>query len=305
MSKKKTKHMNPANRVFYIFNTIFWIVIMFIVLYPLYLVCIASISDPDAVSLGKVTWRPVDISFVGYQAILKNDNIWIAYANSLFYTFSAIMIALVITMCAAYVLTRRDFVGKKLINLYVVITMFISGGMIPTFLVLRDLGLYNTRFVCIITGCLSVWNLMVARTYIQTTIPEELHEAAILDGASHFQYFSKVVIPLSKTILAVLSVYYGVGKWNNYMTGLIYIKDDYKLPLQTVLRGILATLQIDRSSDYMELIEENSESMLEAIRIANASKYCVIMISTLPVIILFVLLQKYFEKGIMIGSLKG
>lgn len=297
--------MSLSNRVFYSFNTVFWIVVMILTMYPLYLVCIASISDPDAVTLGKVTWRPVDISFVGYNAIMENKSLWIAYGNSLVYTALGIMLAVFMTLTAAYALSRRDFPGKKIINLYILITMFISAGLIPSFLNIRNLGLYNTRTICIISGCLSVWNLMVARTYIQTSIPEELYEAAVLDGASHMQYFSRVVVPLSKTIAAVLSVYYGVGKWNNYMVGMIYVKDKAKLPLQTVLKGILASLQVSMSSDFMMEIEENAESLQEALRIAQASKYCVIVISTLPIVLLYVVLQKYFEKGVMIGSLKG
>ena len=305
MENRKLKNMSMSNRIFYIFNTIFWIVIMFIVFYPLYLVCISSISDPNAVMQGRVIWKPVDISFVGYQAILRNSQIWIAYANSIFYTIAGVGLSIVVTLTAAYTLSRRVFPGKKIVNLYFVITMFFSGGLIPTFLVMRDIGLYNSRWIIILMGCVSVWNMMVARTYIETTIPEELYEAAVLDGATHFQFFSRVVLPLSKTIVAVLAVYYGVGKWNGYMTGLIYIKDKLKLPLQTVLRDILATLQVDRSSDLLTGLDASAASTLEAIRIANVSKYCVIVVSTLPIIILYVTLQKYFEKGVMIGSLKG
>ena len=305
MENRKIKNMSMSNRIFYIFNTIFWIVIMFIVFYPLYLVCISSISDPNAVMQGRVIWKPVDISFVGYQAILRNTQIWIAYANSIFYTITGVGLSIVVTLTAAYTLSRRVFPGKKIVNLYFVITMFFSGGLIPTFLVMRDIGLYNSRWIIILMGCVSVWNMMVARTYIETTIPEELYEAAVLDGATHFQFFSRVVLPLSKTIVAVLAVYYGVGKWNGYMTGLIYIKDKHKLPLQTVLRDILATLQVDRSSDLLTGLDASAASTLEAIRIANVSKYCVIVVSTLPIIILYVTLQKYFEKGVMIGSLKG
>lgn len=305
MENRKLKDMSMSNRVFYIFNTIFWIVIMFIVFYPLYLVCISSISDPNAVMQGRVTWKPVDISFVGYQAILKNKQIWIAYANSIFYTIAGVGLSIAVTLMAAYTLSRRVFPGKKIVNLYFVITMFFSGGLIPTFLIMRDIGLYNSRWIIILMGCVSVWNMMVARTYIETTIPDELYEAAVLDGATHFQFFNRVVLPLSKTIVAVLAVYYGVGKWNGYMTGLVYIKDKHKLPLQTVLRDILATLQVDRSSDLLTGLDASAASTLEAIRIANVSKYCVIVVSTLPIIILYVALQKYFEKGVMIGSLKG
>jgi len=167
---------------------------------------------------------------------------------------------------------------------------------------MKDIGLYNTRWILILTGCVSVWNLMVARTYIQTTIPEELYEAAVLDGASHIQYFSKVVLPLSKTIVAVLAVYYGVSKWNDYFTGMVYVRDRALVPLQTVLKEILATLQVNL--DDLDLVD-NFEHVYEAIRIANVAKYCIIVVSTLPVVLLYIVLQKYFEKGVMIGALKG
>lgn len=294
-----------SNRVFYIFNTIFWIVFMFLILYPLYLVCIASVSDPDAIVRGEVIWHPVDFSLIGYSAVLKYNEFWSSYGNSILYTGVGICISIAVTLSAAYALSRRHFPGKTILNLYFIITMFFSGGLIPTFLVMRDIGLYNTRWVMILMGCVNVWNLMVARTYIQNSIPEELYEAAMLDGATHFQYFGKVVLPLSKTIIAVLAVYYGVAKWNDYFTGLVYLRDRALLPLQTVLREILATLQVDMTGDYMMTMADSAASMQEAVRIANVSKYCIIVVATGPVVILYALMQKYFEKGVMIGSLKG
>ena len=183
--------------------------------------------------------------------------------------------------------------------------MFFSGGLIPTFLVMRDLGLYTTPWIMILMGGVSVWNLMVARTFIQTSIPNELYEASMLDGATHFDYFIKVVLPLSKTIIAVLAVYYGVAKWNDYFTGLVYLRDRNLYPLQTVLREILATLQVDKSGDYMMSMADNAASMAEATRVAQVAKYCIIVVATGPVVILYGFMQKYFEKGVMIGSLKG
>jgi len=305
MKKKSEKQISISNRVFYIFNTVFWIVVMLIILYPLYLVCIASVSDPDAIVRGEVIWHPVDFSLIGYKSVFKYKELWSSYANSIFYTFSSIIISIMVTLSAAYALSRQKFAGKGCINFFFVFTMFFNGGLIPTFLVMRDLGLYNTRWVIILMGCVSVWNLMVARTYIQNSIPEELYEAAMLDGASHFQYFFKVVLPLSKTIIAVLAVYYGVAKWNDYFNGLVYLKDRSLLPLQTVLREILATLQVDNSGDFMASMADSSASLAEAMRIANVSKYCIIVIATGPVVILYAFMQKYFEKGVMIGSLKG
>ena len=305
MKKRALRNMSISNRIFYLFNSIFWIVVMLIILYPLYLVCIASVSDPDAILQGEVIWKPVDFSLVGYEHVVTYSELWTAYGNSLVYTFLSICISIIVTLSAAYVLSRRRFPGKGILNLYFVITMFFNGGLIPTFLTVRDIGLYDSRWALILMGCVNVWNMMVARTYIQSTIPEELYEAAMLDGSTHLQYFSKVVLPLSKTIVAVLAVYYGVAKWNDYFNGLIYIRDRKKLPLQTVLREIVATLQVDMSSEFMTSMEDYIVSLTEALRIANVSKYCIIVISTAPVIILYAILQKYFEKGVMIGSLKG
>ena len=302
MKNKKLRDMSMSNRIFYIINTIFWIVVMFIVLYPLYLVCIASVSNPDAVYRGEIIWKPVEFSLMGYKAIFEYKDLWTAYANSLFYTVTGVTLSIVVTLAGAYTLSRKKFPGKSILSMYLVITMFISGGLIPSFLLMKDIGLYNTRWILILTGCVSVWNLMVARTYIQTTIPEELYEAAVLDGASHIQYFSKVVLPLSKTIVAVLAVYYGVSKWNDYFTGMVYVRDRALVPLQTVLKEILATLQVNL--DDLDLVD-NFEHVYEAIRIANVAKYCIIVVSTLPVVLLYIVLQKYFEKGVMIGALKG
>ena len=301
----KKKHSSMSNRLFYLLNSIVWILVMVIVLYPLYLVLISSISDPAAIRTGKVVLRPVDVFWGGYKAIFGYKELWVAYANSIFYTISHVILSLIVTMMAGYAMADSRFFGRKVINLYFVITMFFGGGLIPTFLTLRGVGLYNNRLIMIFMGCVSVWNLMLARTYIQSSIPEELYEASILDGASHFQYFGKVVLPLSKTIIAVLAVYYGIGKWNDYFTGLVYFKDRSKYPLQTILREILASLQTNMSGDFMIAMSENMEAYEEALNIAYVSKYCIIVVATVPVVILYLFVQKYFEKGVMIGSLKG
>ena len=303
--KKSIKHMSVSNRIFYIISTIFWAFILLITLYPLYLVCISSISGPDAIALGQVTWRPVDIDFVGYRVILQNDELWGSYVNSIIYVILHVILSIVVTMAGGYA-TSRNYLGKGFVNMYFVITMFISGGLIPSFLNIKSLGLYDTRAVLIILGCVSVWDMMLARTYIRTSIPDELYEAAVLDGASHFQYFFRVIMPLSKTIVAVLAVYASVSKWNGYWEGLIYIKDRTKLPLQNILREILATMQASTSNFTMEDLDASmAEDLAYAMRVAAVSKYCIIIVSTIPAVILYLFMQKYFEKGIMIGSLKG
>ena len=294
-----------SDRIFNAINMAFWILVLIIILYPLYLIIIASVSDPDAVLAGKVLFWPKDFSLMGYEAVFQYDELWGSYANSIFYTFAGSALSVMITLAAAYGLSRQ-FAGKRLVNLMIVFTMFFSGGLIPIFLNVRDLGLYNTRTVMILINMVSVWNLMVARTYIQTSIPNELYEAAVMDGANHFTYFFRCVLPLSGTIIAVLSVYYGVARWNDYFTGLVFLRDRSLLPLQTILREILATLSTTGSSDtFFAAYADNLGGLQEALRKAEVAKYCCIIISTVPAVILYIFMQKYFVKGVMIGSLKG
>ena len=294
-----------SDRIFDAFNTAFFAVLLIIVLYPLWLILIASVSDPDAVVEGRVLLFPVDFSMIGYQAVFQHKELWNSYLNAIYYTVGGSSLSVIVTLMAAYSLTRK-FMGKKFFNFFFVFTMFFTGGLVPTFLMMRTLGLYNTRAIMILINCLSVWNLMVARTYIHTTVPNELYEAAVIDGANHLTYFVRVVLPLSGTIVAVLCVYYGVARWNDYFTALVYIRDRAKLPLQTILREILATLKTNTSSDaFFSAYADNMKGMTEVIRQAEVAKYCCIVVSTVPAVILYIFMQKYFVKGIMIGSLKG
>ena len=225
--------------------------------------------------------------------------------NSVFYTVVGSALSVIVSLAAAYALSR-GFAGKKFVNLAITFTMFFSGGLIPIFLNIRDLGLYNTRTVMILMNLVSVWNLMVARTYIQTSIPNDLYEAAVIDGADHFTYFFKCVLPLSGTIIAVLSVYYGVARWNDYFTGLVMLRDRSLYPLQLVLREILASLTSTGSSDtFFAAYADNLGGLQAALRKAEVAKYCCIVVATVPAVVLYVFMQKYFVKGVMIGSLKG
>jgi putative aldouronate transport system permease protein len=286
-------------------NMAFLLLVLAIVIYPLYLIIISSVSEPGAIIAGRVLLWPVDFSLIGYTAVFQYTMLWTSYANAVYYTLAGSALSVIITLAAAYALSRR-FAGKKFFNIFILFTMFFSGGLIPIFLNVRDLHLYNTRMVMIVLNCVSVWNLMVARTYIQTAIPHELYEAAVMDGASHYRYFFQCVLPLSGTIVAVLCVYYGVARWNDYFTGLVMLRDRSKLPLQTILREILATLQISSSSDqFFSAYADNMGGITEALRKAEVAKYCCIIISTGPAVLLYLFMQKYFVKGVMIGSLKG
>jgi putative aldouronate transport system permease protein len=305
-ARRKTRiRETRQDRVFNAVNLIFWIIVLFIVLYPMWLILIASVSDPDAVLQAKVLTWPVDFSLMGYEAVFQYSELWGSYLNSIFYTVAGSALSVVVTLAAAYALSRR-FAGKKFVNLAITFTMFFSGGLIPIFLNIKDLGLLNTRTVMIVMNLVSVWNLMVARTYIQTSIPDDLYEAASIDGANHFTYFFRCVLPLSGTIVAVLSVYYGVARWNDYFTGLVMLRDRSLFPLQLVLREILTSLSSTGSSDtFFAAYADNLGGLQEALRKAEVAKYCCIVVATVPAILLYIFMQKYFVKGVMIGSLKG
>ena len=275
-----------ADRTFNVLNLIFWMIVLFITLYPLWLVLIASVSDPDAVLAGEVLFWPKGFSLMGYEAVFQHSELWQSYLNSIIYTVLGSALSVIVSLAAAYSLSRK-FAGKAFVNFLITFTMFFSGGLIPIFLNVRDLGLYDTRLVMILMNTVSVWNLMVARTYIQSSIPNELYEAAVMDGADHFTY-------------------YGVARWNDYFTGLVFIRNRAYLPLQTVLREILASLSISGSSDtFFAAYADNLGGLQEAMRKAEVAKYCCIVVSTVPAIVLYIFMQKYFVKGVMIGSLKG
>ena len=285
-------------------NLAIWITVLFFILYPLWLIIIASVSDPDALLLGEVYFLPVRPSLMGYEAVFQEKALMRSYANSIVYTVTGSFISVAVTMMAAYALTRA-FAGKKVVNILLIFTMFFSGGLIPSFIMNRTLGLYNTYLILIVLHTVSVWNLMVARTFIRSNVPNELFEAAAIDGADHFTYFVKVVLPLSSTIIAVLAVYYGVARWNDYFTALVYIRDRSKLPLQTVLREIIVTLTFNANNRDLLNTFEDMAATLEVTRKAQVAKYCCIVISTIPTIFLYLGMQKYFVKGVLIGSIKG
>ena len=296
---KKTK----GDRIFDIINYSLLVIVLFLILYPLWLIVISSISDAREVLAGRVVLYPIGLTFDSYTEILGYKTLWTGYRNTLFYTLAGTTISLIATMMAGYA-SSRNFLGKRLVNFIFVFTMFFNGGLIPTFLTMRDLGLYNNIWIMIIAGAISVWNLMIARTYVSNSIPSALYEAAMIDGANHFQVFFKIVLPLSKTIIAVLIVYYGVQRWNDYFTGLIYLRNRALLPLQTYLKEILASLQA--SSNILDQMDSYTiQDSVEALQRAEAAKYSIIVISTVPMILLYIIMQKYFVEGVMIGSLKG
>lgn len=297
--RAKIAKRNKSDIIFDIFNYTLLSIIGFLVLYPLYFIVIASVSDPDAVNNGMVTFFPVGFNVSGYEKILADKSVWTAYRNTIFYTVVGTSLNLILTMMIAYPLSRKRFSGKTFITIMIMITMYFQGGMIPTYLLVQNLNLYNTPWVMILLPALNVFNIIIAKTNIQHNIPEELYEAASIDGCSHIRFFWMIVIPLSKTLLAILVLYYGVAHWNEFMNGLLYLRDDALYPLQLVLRGILVQNQAAAN------MVGDIDSMMEAQKTAELIKYGLIIVSALPILSVYPFLQKYFEKGVMVGSVKG
>ncbi|MCL2702617.1 MAG: carbohydrate ABC transporter permease [Defluviitaleaceae bacterium] len=302
--KERSISRTKKDVTFDIVNGIIWFAVLLAVLYPLWLVLIASVSDAEAIIGGKVFLWPVDPSFSGYRAVFQHQEFMRSFLNSIFYTVAGTSLSVIVTMMAAYALSRK-FAGKKAVTLYFLFTMFFTGGLIPQFLMNMQLGLYNTMTLMIIINCVSVWNLMITRTFISTSIPNELYEAAAIDGANHFTYFFRVILPLSGTIIAVLCVFYGVARWNDYFTGLVYIRDDWKMPMQTILRRLVASLERSGSADAMLDFFGDAASRAERLRLAEVTKYSAIVVSSIPVVGLYIGMQRFFVKGVTLGSLKG
>lgn len=296
---KKSKKISKSDRLFLfiVYGTV--ILISLLILYPLWFVIIASISDPNLVATGKVLFLPKGVTFEGFKYIFRDPRIWSGYYNTIRYTLVGTMLALFITIPAGYALSRNDMLGRGLIMKLLIVTKYFSGGLIPTYLVVKKLGLVNTPYVLMILGSFSVFNLILCRTYFLNTMPIELQEAAEIDGCGIFQYFMKIVIPLSKSIIAIMVLYYAVGHWNSFFNGLIYVTDSDLYPLQLILRDILITGQ---SVDPSTVDPESLELMKQ---IARTIQYGVIIVSSLPVLVLYPFVQKHFVKGVMIGSVKG
>lgn len=269
------------------------------VAYPLYFVVIASFSDPSKVMIGEVIFAPKNPTLEGYLRILQDSRIWTGYLNTIIYVVIGTAISVFTTMMIAYPLSRPEFKARKAVTIILMITMYFSGGMIPAYIMISNMGLRNTRFYMIIAGMISVYNIIVARSFLSMNIPKNLQEAAAIDGCSPLYFFFKMVLPLSKAIMSVLVLYYGVGKWNDYMTALIYLNDEEKYPLALVLKEILIQQNSMLSYDQGDPME-----MMERMKVAESMKYGVMIVSTVPVLCLYPFLQKYFVKGVMIGSVK-
>lgn len=302
MFNKNKKHINPmlrdsrGDKIFRFFSGLFLILLAAIVLYPVYFIVIASFSDPDAVLAGKVVLWPVDINLDGYIKIMERTDVWLGYRNTIIYTVLTVVLSLLVTIPAGWALSRKNLPGKKFLMMYFTIPMFFGGGLIPFYNVMSNLGLINTIWAIVLPSILSVWNLFMTKTFFESSIPNGLIEAAKIDGAGHFRTFTAVVLPLAKAIMAVMALYYAVGQWNSYFNAMIFLQDESLYPLQLVLKEILIASE--------STVGGSGETILQQYRLANQLKYVSVIVSSLPVLMLYPFVQKYFAQGVMIGSLK-
>ena len=304
MSKKvKTKTgsvVGGSDRAINIAMMIGILIFLVIIIYPLYYVVIASVSDPYAVYAGKTFFLPSGFTLEGYVRVFQEKAIASGYLNSIFYTVLGTIIATALVVMTAYPLSRRELPGRKAIMIFFIITMYFTGGLIPTYLVVAKTGLLNTVWALILPGGVSVFNVIVARTYFESSIPQEMYEAATIDGCGQLKTFVKIVLPLSKPILAVMVIFAMVAFWNDWFTALIYMSDKDKYPLQLALRQIL--IQSQASANAMSGMDGG---YAEANRITELIKFASMVVGAVPMLIAYPFVQKYFEKGLMVGAVKG
>ncbi|TVQ22631.1 MAG: carbohydrate ABC transporter permease [Spirochaetaceae bacterium] len=285
--------------VFDVLNHLFLAIVILIILYPLYFVVIASFSNPDYVNAGLVTVVPRDVTLLGYQLIFADARIWTGYGNTIIYAAGLGLLGSAMTLLAAFALSRRDLPGRTGIMVFFVITMYFQGGLIPTYLVIRTLGLVNTRAVMVLFNSFVVFYVIIARTFYEHTIPEELYDAARIDGCSIAGFYFRIALPLSKAIVAVILLYYVIMEWNSFFKGLVYLREPKYYPLQLVLREILV------QSEQVEADMADLSSIADRDRAADLVRYGVIFVASVPMLVLYPFLQRYFVQGVMIGAIKG
>lgn len=290
--------LSGADKRFNFFNITVLGIVTFVTVYPLYYTLVASFTHPVIVNTGKLLLFPEQLFLGGYEEIFQYKLIWTSYLNTIIYTLSGTLIALCTTMPLAYALSRPDFFARRVVNFMFMLTMFFQGGLIPLYITMLKMDVINTIWAIILPGAISVWNMIVCRSFFESTIPSELLDAAKIDGCSDFGFFFRIVLPLSSTVTCVMVLFYGTGLWNSYMPALMFLKESGMMPLQVILRNLL-------------IINENITSFTDissaAFRqqLADQLKYCVIVVAALPLLIAYPFLQKYFVKGVLIGSIKG
>ncbi len=287
---------SPVDRVFLVGVYILLTTFLIVVLLPLWYILVSSFSSPAAVSAGEVFLWPVDFTLRGYEVVFTNSTILTGFANSAFYTVAGTAISVTLTVMLAYPLSRADFVGRKILTGAVVFTMLFAGGLIPTYLVVQSMGMLDTRWALLIPKAVAVWPAILAITYFRTAIPDELREAGEIDGASDLRILWRVVLPLSAPMLAVIALMYAIVQWNSYFDALIYLRDDSLYPLQLVLRNILI-LNTDAGADVTAAIERQ--------QLASLLKYSLIVVSTVPMMLIYPFVARYFTRGLLLGAVKG
>lgn len=295
--RKGTKIKNRQDRLFYFFCYAIVTILTLIVLYPIIYIVSASFSNSDMVVQGKVWLWPVDFTLEAYKIILKRPEIWTGYRNTIFYTVLGTFINLAITLMCAYPMARKNLRGRGPIMFIFSFTMMFSGGMIPNYILVRELGMMNTTWALVLPGAMSVYNMIVCRTFIETNIPDEMLEASQIDGCNNTQFFFRMVLPLSKSIIAVLTLWYSVTHWNSYMNAFLYLREKTRYPLQIFLKEVLIQSQALGGEDVMEA--ENISTIYATI------KYSMIVVATVPLFCVYPFVQKHFQKGVMVGSVKG
>lgn len=294
---------SKKDRIFNIVNYVVLSAVFLLCFYPLWFIIVASISNPDLVNAGKVWLFPQDISFDGYSSLFADKSIVRGYGNTLLYTVGGTCVNLAVTLPAAYALSRRDFVGRKFFTLMFLFTMFFSGGLIPTFITVKNMGLYNNPWVMVILGATSMTNIIISRTFFETNIPTELHEAAQIDGCSNSRFFLQVVLPLSSAIIAVMALFFAVAHWNGYFTAMIYLRTDEWKPLQIIMRDILMKSQFN--AEMLQQGGDTAGMLATELRIAEQIKYALIVVASVPVMCFYPFVQKHFVKGVTVGAVKG
>ena len=291
--------------VFDVINVFVVALITLTMIYPMWYIIIVSIATPEEAALGGIYLWPETISFEAYQNVFKNQDIWLSYANTVLYTVAHTIYVLLLTIPAAYTLSKKQLPGRVVITWYFFITMFLSGGLIPSYILNRNLGLVNSRWIMILGMGIGYSNLIITRTYFQTSIPNELQEAAYIDGCNNIRFFLRIVLPNATTIIAVIGLFYAVDHWLSYWNAMLYITDETRYPLQLVLRDILLKAEVALESARSGEDSESAMAVVELLRISESVKYIVVIAGTLPLLIVFPFVEKYFVKGVMIGSVKG
>lgn len=303
MANKKTKKstavkMGFGDKVFTVVNALIMILVCIVIIYPLYYVILASVTDPIVVNSGKLLFYPEAWFTEGYKTTLEYKPLWTGYANTIKYTVTGTLLSLACTIPAGYALSRRDLVGRRPIMFLFTFTMFFSGGIIPMFLTIKSLGIYNTIFAMILPVAVSAYNLIVCRSFFESGIPEELLESARIDGCNDFGFFFKIAIPLSKTIIAVMCLFYATAMWNQFFNALMFLQDDSNMPLQVVLRNLVLMNQASQMTS-------SGAEMITKQKLVEQLKYCVVVVSAAPLLVVYPFLQKYFAKGVTVGAVKG